>query len=64
MKITKATKALDAFKMSGEIVKLFKKRGLYCPACKGISEETIEKIAICNGMDVSAFVKELNDVLE
>ena len=64
MKITKTTMALDAMKMSGGIMKIFKKRGLYCPRCKGIGEDTIEKIAVCNGMDVKEFLKELNDALE
>jgi len=64
VKITKATRALDALKMSSEIMKIFKKRGLYCPQCKGIGEDTIEKIAVCNGMDVKEFVNELNDVLD
>ncbi len=64
MKITKATKALDALKMSNEIMKIFKKRGLYCPRCKGIGEDTIERIAFCNGIDVKEFLNELNDALE
>jgi hypothetical protein len=63
-KITKATGALDALNMSNEIMKIFKKHGLYCPRCKGIGEDTIEKIAVCNGMDVKEFVNELNAVLE
>lgn len=63
-KITKATRALDALKMSNEIMKIFKKYGLYCPQCKGIGEDTIEKIAMCNGMDVKEFVNELNATLE
>jgi hypothetical protein len=64
MKITKTTRALDALRMSPEVMNIFKKHGLYCPRCKGIGEDTIEKIAICNGMDVKDFVNELNGVLE
>ncbi len=64
MKITKNTKAPDAIKLSGNIIKVFKKYDLYCPRCKGIGEDTIEKIAICNGMDVQEFVDELNSALE
>jgi hypothetical protein len=64
MKITKSTKAPDAIKLSGNIIKIFQKYNLYCPRCKGISEDTIEKIAICNGMDVQKFVDELNSALE
>lgn len=64
MKIIKSTKAPDAIKLSPNIMKIFKKYDLYCPRCKGISEDTIEKIALCNGMDVQAFVDELNGALE
>ncbi|OHD63643.1 MAG: hypothetical protein A2176_05785 [Spirochaetes bacterium RBG_13_51_14] len=64
MKITKNTKALDALRMSGAILKIFQKYNLYCPGCKGIGEETLEKIAVCNGMDVHEFVDELNSALE
>jgi hypothetical protein len=64
MKITNSTKAPDALKLSPDIIKIFKKYDLYCPGCKGIDEDTIEKIAICNGMDVQAFVDELNRALE
>lgn len=45
-------------------MKIFKKYDLYCPRCKGIGEDTIEKIAICRGMDVQAFVDELNSALD
>lgn len=64
MKITKHTKAPDALKLSAKILKVFKKHNLYCPECKGIGEDTIEKIAICKGLDVQAFVDELNGALE
>ena len=50
--------------MSPEVMSIFKKYGLYCPRCKGVGEDTIEKIAICNGMDVKAFVNELNGAPE
>jgi hypothetical protein len=64
MKITKNTKATDALKMSGNILEVFRKHDLYCPGCKGIGEDTIEKIATCNGMDVEKFLSELNGALE
>ncbi len=64
MKITKETKALDALRMSGNIIKVFQMHNLYCPGCKGISQDTIEKVAICNGMDIREFLEELNGALE
>lgn len=63
MKIQKSTKALDAIRMSPAIMEVFHKHNLYCPGCKGIGEETIEKIALCNGIDVDSFVDELNAAL-
>ncbi len=64
MKITKNTKAVDAIKQSGNVIKVFRKHNLYCPGCKGLGEETIEKIAVCNGMDVQKFLDELNGSLD
>jgi hypothetical protein len=64
MKITKNTKAPDALKMSDSIIKIFQKHKLYCPGCKGLGEDTIEKIALCNGMDIQEFLDELNGSLE
>lgn len=64
MKITRNTKATDALKSSRSVLAVFKKHNLYCPGCRGITEETIEKIAICNGMDVKEFVDELNGAQE
>jgi beta-galactosidase beta subunit len=64
MKITKNTKAIDALKLTSNVIKVFRKYDLYCPGCKGIGEETIEKIAVCNGMDVQKFLDELNGSLE
>jgi hypothetical protein len=64
MKITKSTKVPDAIKLSDSILQIFKKYDLYCPRCKGVGEDTIEKVAICNGMDVQIFVDELNSALE
>ena len=64
MKITKNTRAVDALKLSNNVIKIFRKYNLYCPGCKGLGEETIEKIAVCNGMDVKEFLDELNGSLE
>jgi hybrid cluster-associated redox disulfide protein len=64
MRITKNTKALDAIKMSHKIIKVLENHGLYCLTCKGAVEDTIEKIAVNNGMDAKEFLKELNAALE
>ena len=64
MKITKGTKALDAMRMSRKVVKVFEDYRLYCPSCKGIREETIEKIAVTNGLDIKEFLNDLNAALD
>jgi hypothetical protein len=64
MKITKNTRALDAIRMSKKIIKVFEDFGLYCPTCKGVGEETIEKIAVNNGLELKKLLKELNSALE
>ncbi len=64
MKITNKTRALEALRMSDAVIRIFQSHNLYCPGCKGIGEETIEQIAVCKGMDVHEFLKELNGALE
>ena len=64
MKITKSTKALDAVRMSRKVVRVFEDYRLYCPSCKGIREETIEKIAVTNGLNLKEFLKDLNTALD
>lgn len=64
MKITKQTRATEAIKSSKNVMAIFKKYDLYCPGCRGIAEETVEQIAICNGLDVKEFVEELNRAQE
>ena len=51
-------------RMSRKIVKVFEDYRLYCPSCKGVIEETIEKIAVTNGLNIKEFLKELNAALD
>ncbi len=62
MKITKETKVLDAVKNLKSSVKVFNKYNLDCPGCKGAVEDTIEKVAINNGLDLEKFINELNAI--
>lgn len=64
MKITKNTMALDAIRISPGVLRVFQQHNLYCPGCKGIGEDTIEKIADCNGMNIQDFLNELNGALD
>lgn len=63
MQITLQTKVLDALKMSKEVKKIFNKYELSCPECKGISQDTIQKVIINNGLDSKKFLNDLNGAL-
>ena len=63
MKIAGNTNVAEAFKMSKEINKVFKSYNLHCPGCKGASEDTIEKVAVNNGLDLQVFLDDLNKAL-
>ncbi len=60
MKIIESTTVQDALKKSTEILSVFRKYGLDCPGCRGSGQDTIGIVAENNGIDVSAFLKELN----
>lgn len=62
MKITGNTTVVDAIKKSKGVVEIFKKYQLDCPGCMGAIEDTIQKVADNNGLDITVFIKELNSV--
>jgi len=64
MEITAATKVADALKMSQKVTDLFKEYKLDCPGCKGMVEETIDKVAFNNGLNLEDFLKDLNNALK
>ncbi|HOP28361.1 MAG TPA: disulfide oxidoreductase [Spirochaetota bacterium] len=60
MEITKNTYVPDALKVSKHVSEVFRKHNLRCLKCKGIVEDTIEKVAFNNGIDLQSFLDELN----
>ncbi|MCL2155336.1 MAG: DUF1858 domain-containing protein [Leptospirales bacterium] len=64
MKINSDTNAAEALKMSKKVADVFREYKLECLSCKGMSGETIEKIAFNKGMDLDLFLKDLNNALE
>ncbi len=60
MEIKEKTTVEDAIKKSREVVKVFERHHLDCPGCRGYREDTIEKVALNNGLDLRSFLKELN----
>ncbi len=63
MAITATTKINEAFKMSKGVMDVFKKYNLYCASCKGQTQDDIQKVAENKGMDLKAFLDELNKAL-
>ena len=64
MKIKSDTNAAEALKMSKKVSDVFREYKLECISCKGMSAETIEKIAFNNGLTLDHFLKDLNSALE
>jgi hybrid cluster-associated redox disulfide protein len=60
MKITEKTTVQDAMKISKQVTRVFAKYNLDCPGCRGSSQDTIEKAASNNGINLSLFLKDLN----
>ena len=62
MKITEKTTVQEAVKISKQVIRVFTKYNLDCPGCRGSSQDTIEKVASNNGIDLTALLKDLNKV--
>lgn len=60
MKITRETPILEALKNSKNSAAVVKKYGLFCPTCKGASEDTVRIVAVNRGIDLETFLAELN----
>ncbi len=64
MKITKNTTVQEALKKSHSVLAIFRTHHLYCPGCKGSSQDTIEIVARENNLDLESFLHELNETLK
>jgi hypothetical protein len=60
MEIKKSTYVPEALKESKHVADVFRKYNLRCLKCKGMIEDTIEKVAFNNGIDLQSFLDELN----
>ena len=63
MKITESTTVQEAFKQSKDTADVFTKYGLECHRCKGSAQVTIRIAAENYGIDLAAFLKDLNACL-
>ncbi len=64
MEIREKTTVEDAMKKSREVAKVLKRYNLDCAGCRGAKEDTIEKVAVNNGLDLREFLRELNAALK
>ena len=60
MEIKKNTYVPEALKISKHGADVFRKHNLDCLSCKGMIEDTIEKVAFNNGLELQPFLDELN----
>lgn len=60
MEINKNTYVPEALKVSKHVADVFRQHNLRCLKCKGMVEDTIEKVAFNNGIDLQHFLDELN----
>jgi hypothetical protein len=58
--IERTTKLTELFKKNKKTAEIFRELGLSCEFCKGISEDTVEKVAINNGLELKKFLSRLN----
>ena len=58
--IEQTTKLTELFKKNKKAADIFRELGLSCESCKGIVEDTVEKVAVNNGLDVKELLSRLN----
>lgn len=61
MKIKADTLVSDAIKSSKNVLKVLRKYNLDCAGCRGAVQDTIDIVAVNNGLDLKEFLKELNE---
>lgn len=63
MKVDKDLKLRDLLKMSGRVAKVLENYNLECAGCRGNEHDTVERVAVNNGLDLDKFLSELNDAV-
>lgn len=61
MNVTAETIIRDALDRYPQTEAVFRKHNLRCHVCGGSGSDTIEDIALNHGVDLDAFLRELND---
>jgi len=58
--IDSKTRLSELFKMDKKAVEIFKEFGMHCPKCKGVAQDTVEKAAVNNGINLKKILDKLN----
>lgn len=64
MKIKADTLVVDAIKISKNVNKVFNKYNLDCAGCRGAVEDTIDKVAVNNGLELKQLLADLNEAVK
>lgn len=59
MHISEKTTVAEILKNYKSTASIFKNYNLNCPSCRGIEQDTLEKVIINNGLDPQKFMKEI-----
>ena len=62
-KITEEMNIREVIEKYPEVVPVFSKYNMGCIGCIAASYETLKDIAVVHGIDVAAFIKDLNETL-
>jgi len=60
MKITEKTTIVEALKISKKVAQVLGSYNLDCAGCRGAENDTVEMVAVNNGLDLKKFLSELN----
>jgi Zn-finger nucleic acid-binding protein len=61
MQISEKLSAGEVLKKYKNTASVFRKYNLKCPSCRGVEQDTLEKIITNNGLDPQKFMKEIRE---
>jgi Zn-finger nucleic acid-binding protein len=61
MQISEKTIASEVLKKYKNTASVFNSYNLNCPSCRGVEQDTLEKIIINNGLDPQKFMEEIRE---
>ncbi len=61
MQISEKSIAAEVLRKYKKTASVFKSYNLICPSCKGVEQDTLEKIIINNGLDPKKFLEKIRE---